>query len=130
MQQLKFEPSWNKAVAAKDREQIGRIFLKTKDHINKDILFSPIRVATNHKKEFLATVLIHNFTSQELAFKQTRLVYTVENELVAEHVFTIPALTLPPETSMPWTFIFPVHKHVEGSALPEGTLHIEKPKST
>ncbi|MCM3359422.1 SLAP domain-containing protein [Psychrobacillus sp. FSL K6-4046] len=130
MQQLKFEPSWNKAVAAKDREQIEHIFRTTKNHVNKDILFSPIRVAINHKKEFLATVLIHNFTSQELAFNNTRLVYTMENELVAEHVFTVPALTLPPETSMPWTFIFPTHNYVEEIPSLEGNLRIEGPKST
>lgn len=125
MQQLKFEPSWDKALAAQDREQIELIFQKTKDLVIETVLFSPIREALNHKKEFLVTVLVHNFTDQELIFDQTRLVYMINEELVAEHFFTIPTLNLPPKTSMPWTFIFPVHSLVEERPSSSGFIRLE-----
>lgn len=125
MQQLKFEPSWDKAVAAQDREHIELIFLKTKDQATESILFSPIREALNHKKEFLVTVLVHNFSNQELIFNKIPLVYLIDQELAAEHVFTIPIFNIPAKTSMPWTFIFPVHNMDERTLSSRGYIRID-----
>ncbi|MBD7944275.1 SLAP domain-containing protein [Psychrobacillus sp. FSL K6-2684] len=124
MQKLQWEKSWDKAVATQDREQIELIFLKTKDLMIEDILFTPIREAINHKKEFLVTVLVHNFTDQELIFDQTRLVYAIGNEIMARHLFTIPMLIIPPKASMPWTFIFPEGSYIAASFLENGRLQI------
>lgn len=126
MQKLQWEKSWDKAVATQDREQIELIFLKTKDLMIEDILFTPIREAINHKKEFLVTVLVHNFTDQELIFDKTRLVYAIGNERKASHLFTIPMLILPPKVSMPWTFIFPKHNLEEGARSLRGFILIDK----
>ena len=124
MQKLQWEKSWDKAVATQDREQIELIFLKTKDLMIEDILFTPIREAINYKKEFLVTVLVHNFTDQELIFDQTRLVYAIGNEVMARYLFTIPMLIIPPKASMPWTFIFPEGSYFAASFLENGRLQI------
>lgn len=110
MQQLQFESSWAKALSAQDRESIEKLFNETKQQHDSTIVFSPIRQAINHRNELLVTVLVHNFSQQPLQFKDTRLVYSNETEVLAENVFTLPTLTIPPQVSMPWTFIFPVHQ--------------------
>ena len=121
MQQLRFEPSWDKTLSAQDRDYIEKIFNHTKQQHHSTIVFSPIREAINHRNELLITVLVHNFSHNPLTFENTGLVYSNEQEILAEKVFTLPSLTIPPQVSMPWTFIFPVH---QGATFENGQLKI------
>ena len=107
MQQLQFEASWDKALAAQDRHNIKKIFNETKHLNSSGIVCSPIRQAVNHKQQLLVTVLVHNFTDNPLTFNNTRLVYRTQQQIIADDKFTLPTLTIPPFVSMPWTFIFP-----------------------
>ena len=121
MQQLQFESSWAKALSAQDRESIEKLFYDTKQQHDSTIVFSPIRQAINHRNELLITVLVHNFSQSHFTFEDTRIVYSNEHEVLAENVFTLPTLTIPPQVSMPWTFIFPVH---QGTDFENGQLKI------
>ena len=114
MQQLRFESSWEKALSAQDRNYIEKIFNDTKQQHHSTIVFSPIREAINHRNELLITVLVHNFSHNPLTFENTRLVYSNEQEILAEKAFTLPSLTIPAHVSMPWTFIFPIHRGTGG----------------
>lgn len=108
MQKLTFEQAWDKTISLKDREKIHEVFLATNQKKNETIKFIPLWQAKNHKGELLVTVLIHNFSEQSLAFHNNKLHYlTSNNEIIAEHTFSHASLMLEPETSMPWTFIFP-----------------------
>lgn len=122
MQQLQFESSWDKALSAQDRDHIEKIFNETKQQHHSTIVLSPIREAINHKNELLITVLVHNFSQNTFTFENTRLVYSNGLEVLAEKVFTLPTLTIPPQVSIPWTFIFPIH---QGKALWNGRLEIQ-----
>ncbi|MEK9199005.1 SLAP domain-containing protein [Ureibacillus sp. 179-F W5.1 NHS] len=106
MQQLQFEQSWNKALSTQDRSMIEELFQQTKELKTSGVHFSPIRLSYNYKKELLITVLVHNFTDRPLTFHNTSLVYRTLEKIVAEKNFTIPALSVPANVSMPWTFIF------------------------
>ena len=119
MQQLQFEASWDKALSAQDRNAIEKLFNDTKEQQHTALMFSPIREALNHRNELLVTVLVHNFSDNPVVFDDTRLVYSNEQVVVAENIFTLPTLTIPPHVSMPWTFIFTVH---QGIALGNGRL--------
>ncbi|MGM9943617.1 MAG: SLAP domain-containing protein [Lysinibacillus sp.] len=115
MQQLRFESSWDKALSAQDRDYIEKLFNDTKEQQHHStIVFSPIREAINHRNELLITVLVHNFSQNPFTFEKTRLVYSNEQEILAEKEFTLPSLTIPPQVSMPWTFIFPIHRGTGG----------------
>ena len=122
MQQLRFESSWEKALSAQDRNHIEKLFNDTKQQHHSTLVFSPIREAINHRNELLITVLVHNFSHNPLTFENTRLVYSNEQEILAEKAFTLPSLTIPAQTSMPWTFIFPIH---QGTALWNGRLEMQ-----
>ncbi|GAA0338307.1 hypothetical protein GCM10008967_30730 [Bacillus carboniphilus] len=121
MQKLKFEASWDKAISEQDREQILNVFKET--HPNgHDVEFTPLWQAVNHKGELLVTVLVQNYSGNDVDFHNKKLRYTVNQEMVAAHTFTIPALVVEGETSMPWTFIFPVES-LKNSDFEGGTLH-------
>jgi SLAP domain-containing protein len=124
MQQLQFEASWDKALADQDRRNIERLFNETKHLKDSDILCSPIREAINHQEALLVTVLVHNRTDRLLTFTNERLLYSIEGEVIADKVFTIPALTIPPQVSMPWTFIFPKDSYTPQIAFENGQLEI------
>ncbi|PLT28065.1 SLAP domain-containing protein [Peribacillus deserti] len=129
MQQLQFEASWDKALAAVDRQKIETIFSETK-HINyQGILFSPIREAINHKEALLVSVLVHNFTDHPLTFHDARLLYSVHGEVIADKVFTLPSLAISSKVSMPWTFIFPRNSYIPQTAFENGQLEIELSRS-
>ncbi|MER2260519.1 MAG: SLAP domain-containing protein [Psychrobacillus sp.] len=125
MQQLKFEASWDKAIAKRDRLYIEKVFEETKKSLSNNIVFTPIKEAINHKNELLVTVLVHNFTEQSLSFQKTRICYLIEEDTIAKNDFTIPAFVVPSKTSMPWTFIFPVHSLVEERPSSSGSIRVE-----
>ena len=115
MQQLYLHPTWEKAISDKDRDLIETVFEQTYDQVD-DIIMSPIiRVAFNHKNELLVTALVHNFTHHGTRF-QNRSVFLRCGDYMEEQSFTIQELSIPPFTSMPWTFIFnpdPIHSSLD-----------------
>ncbi|MEN0589226.1 SLAP domain-containing protein [Kurthia gibsonii] len=94
---LLFEQTWDRTISHQDRTLIEQIF----EYCNKDVCYTHIRTAMNYKNEQLVTLLVHNTTDYTITF-QERFVRFGD----FEGIFTIPKLTIPPYTSMPWTFIF------------------------
>ncbi|WP_449537742.1 SLAP domain-containing protein [Ferdinandcohnia sp. Marseille-Q9671] len=107
MQKLKFEDAWDRTISLKDREEITRIFQESVDSLEEGIIFTPVWIAENYKKEQLLTVIVHNQTSEDLLFEDTILQFCDGEVVLEEHSFTIPAVHVVSRTSMPWTFIFP-----------------------
>ncbi len=125
MQKLRFESSWDKTLSANDRERIKQVFLKTSTTTNTSShLLAPLWQAINHKGDLLMTVLVHNFDNQVLSFHNKKLRYIENNNVMAEHIFTLPSLTIENETSMPWTFIFPAEKWNSHAVLENGHLEV------
>ncbi|TFB13109.1 SLAP domain-containing protein [Filobacillus milosensis] len=106
MQKLQFEKKWDKTISDQDRSKIEEVFDETQE---SDEEFEAVTVwhANNHKGELLVTALIHNRSDQTVLFRDTDVIYKTLDEQIAERTFDIPALQIPPKTSMPWTFIFP-----------------------
>jgi SLAP domain-containing protein len=124
VQKLRFESSWDKTLSAKDRERIKQVFLETSTTNKSSHSLAPLWQAINHKGDLLMTVLVHNFDNQALSFHNKKLRYVENNKVMAEHIFTLPSLTIEYETSMPWTFIFPAEKWNSRAALENGHLEV------
>lgn len=105
MQQLAFHPTWERQISTQDRALIEQLFLATYTDAC-DLITSPtVRVARNHKKQLVVTVLIHNFTHHSVKLdNRSVFIHCVGYE--EEQIFTIPSLIIAPFTSMPWTFLF------------------------
>ncbi|MBS4175581.1 SLAP domain-containing protein [Bacillus sp. FJAT-49736] len=123
MQKLYFESAWDKTISEKDRERIREAFHKTSIPHNSQLEFTRLWEAINHKGALLVTVLIHNFDSEELTFHNKLLQYRENEEITAAHPFTLP-VPIKPETSMPWTFIFPAVHFYREPLLKNGRLEI------
>ncbi|KAB7672169.1 SLAP domain-containing protein [Bacillus sp. B1-b2] len=126
MQSLVLQTSWERAIAPQDREVIESLFHETKNNNTELVVFSPIKEAINHKKDLLITVLVHNFSEQTLKFENTKIVYRVEDHVIAKHNFTIPVLPIPPMISMPWTFLFPEGSYSSNQPYESGILRLSE----
>ncbi len=124
MQNLVFEEAWDRTISRKDREEIEYIFHEVVENLGTGVTFTTIWVAVNHKNERLVTTIVHNNTEQSLIFTNRTLEIWDLDRLLAEHRFTLPTFQVPPETSMPWTFIFPASFEIPDSA----TLRLKKEK--
>lgn len=126
MQKLQFESAWDKTISENDRERIQQIFLETSPSHNRDIEFTPLWEAMNHKGELLVTVLVQNFSKQIISFHNENLQYWEDEKIVSTHSFTLPALMIESATSMPWTFIFPPASFYREPLLKNGQLKFTK----
>lgn len=106
MQKLEFESAWDKTIAHQDREEIKRVFseLSAEEHVRQQAVI--LKTAYNHKEEFLVTVLVNNYSTEPLSLIGKKVLYQEEGYTIGE-MDSRYTLEIPPETSMPWTFIFP-----------------------
>lgn len=100
--QLCYEKSWAKALSTKDRQIVEHTYERASTAV-----FSTIRHAVNHRGHLLVTVLIRNMNDEKMSFCEANLAYIQHDGVIATHIFTIPAIVVPPQSAMPWTFIFP-----------------------
>ncbi|MCF6410844.1 SLAP domain-containing protein [Pseudalkalibacillus salsuginis] len=104
---LIFEPSWEKAIAKQDRKAIEQLHKASPLQKGK-LTWTPIRAAMNHQGSLLAMVLIQNGKEETFRAEGIFLDY-YENKRgkVASFRFYVPQVVVPPNSSMPWTFVFP-----------------------
>ncbi|MED1202216.1 SLAP domain-containing protein [Heyndrickxia acidicola] len=121
MQKLQFEASWDRTISNGDREKIKKAFDETCLAENKEMI-TPLWQALNYKNDLLITVLVHNFSNHPLFFLERKIAYVEDQKVMAEYLFTIPALKVEPLTSMPWTFIFPAKNISEQASYKQGFL--------
>lgn len=122
-QTLNFEPSWDKALPEQDRLKIEQTFEQINhDTTEQSITFTPLWQAQNYKGELLVTVVINNYSEDKLSFDQTPINYIEDGQILATHFFTLKTVTIPPKTSMPWAFIFPVENISQQATFDDGIL--------
>lgn len=114
MQTLYFEEAWNRTIAPEDRNKIRTHFREIQQ--KEAITFSFLWQATNYKNETLITALIHNPKQTPLKIEQTPIAYEQKNHIRQTSRFNLP-LSIPSETSMPWTFIFSKQNKTEEQPL-------------
>ncbi|MCT1904683.1 SLAP domain-containing protein [Oceanobacillus sojae] len=106
---LVFEPKWDKALPNIDRRKIEQAFqnLVPPNSVDTQITFTALWQARNHRSDLLVTVLINNYSRQAYSFSNSTLQYVEDDAVKAEKQFTLERVFVPPDSSMPWTFIFP-----------------------
>lgn len=126
MQSLVWQEKWATTLSKQDRREIEGIFSQSVRHLHKGMVnFTPIWQAKNHRNDLLISVVIHNTTEDRFALQNTPIAYIAENETtLAQHTFTTNQIVVEPNTSMPWTFIFPGAGDVLEKG--EGRLTVEK----
>ncbi|MFD1416583.1 SLAP domain-containing protein [Oceanobacillus jeddahense] len=125
---LVFEPKWDKALPDTDRQKIEKKFqnIVPSDLDDKSITFTPLWQARNHRSDVLVTVLINNFSGQAYSFDNSILEYVEDDTVKAIQKFTLERVLVPPDSSMPWTFIFPKSSLTSNSINLDGSLKLHK----
>ncbi|MFS0752543.1 SLAP domain-containing protein [Oceanobacillus sp. 1P07AA] len=122
-QTLKFESSWDKALPEQDRLMIKQVFGQINhETAEQTTTFTPLWQAQNYKGELLVTVVINNYSEDELTFDQAPINYIEDGQVLATHFFTLKTVIIPPKTSMPWAFIYPVENISPQATLNNGVL--------
>ncbi|ANX14239.1 hypothetical protein ABE41_019675 [Fictibacillus arsenicus] len=106
MQKLAFESAWDRTLAEKDRHEIERVFSGIHAEGKEGYQAVLLKTAFNHKREFLITVLLNNYSKIPMSLLGKKVVYKEKNRTIGEFESAY-TLEIPAETSMPWTFIFP-----------------------
>ncbi|MFB4212897.1 SLAP domain-containing protein [Shouchella sp. JSM 1781072] len=99
VQTLMLHPAWEKTIDPNDLSQIQQLLQQEPDQ-----RFIPYRQAFNHRDDLLVTVIVQNRSEHPEEWEGRPLAYVEKGQTIAEKNFSIH--TLPPFTSMPWTFIF------------------------
>ncbi|MFE1242634.1 SLAP domain-containing protein [Fictibacillus sp. NPDC058756] len=107
MQKLVFESAWDRTLAQKDRHEIERVFSEFVVERKVGQQAVNLKTAFNHKREFLVTVLLNNYSKVPMSLLGKKIVYKEGDQILGEFK-SVYKLEVPAETSMPWTFIFPV----------------------
>lgn len=104
---LVLHPKWQEAVSKQDMDLFERVMGAATQVEDHKIQFLSAKVARNYRNDLLATVLVVNGTNETFSVSEMGLDYFEGNKTVATNIFTIPSLTVEPNTVTPWTFIFP-----------------------
>lgn len=109
MHSLVFQEKWASTLSEKDRKEIEGIYSQSVPHLQKGMIgFTSIWQAKNHREDLLISVLIQNTTKEAFVLEHTAVSYLAEDGTsLAQHIFTTNQILVEPNTSMPWTFIFP-----------------------
>ncbi|MFS0784994.1 SLAP domain-containing protein [Shouchella sp. 1P09AA] len=99
VQTLMLHPAWEKTIASNDLNQIQQLVQQEPEQ-----RFIPYRQAFNYRGDLLVTVIVQNRSEHPEEWKEQPLAYVEKEQTIAEKNVSIH--TLPPFTSMPWTFIF------------------------
>lgn len=114
-QTLQFEAAWEKQVSPQDRQLIEACFQQAKNGKGNNSSLDYVRHDYNHRQALLVLVLMHNEQKEAMTFTAKQLYcFNQAEKQIATKEFTLP-FTIPAETSMPWTFIFPknTYEHVD-----------------
>ncbi len=107
-QQLELEESWIKALSDEQKNGLIRLAQTLPPIKPGEVNVQSVQVSKAADDSLRALLLIRNGANQALSFESLPLaLFDANGEKVAEGVFQLNGLTVNPETSKPWLFIFP-----------------------
>jgi|GEM_PF-877708 len=110
-QTLFFQEAWERTISLTDKEEIIKLFERSSSERKPgEVSFIPFRVALNYKGDILATVLIQNEVNSKVELLDFSLSLFDKEGYIATESFSYSNIALPPNSTMPWTFIFPREK--------------------
>lgn len=107
--QLDLDDTWKKQLPEQEQEKLAEI-VKTLPKLGKtEVNFTGLQAKVNNDKSLHASIFIRNGHDKAINLEQLPLeIIDARGEIVAKGSFKLdPVLTVQPNTTKPWTFIFP-----------------------
>lgn len=105
---LELHENWEKSLPTEQRNTLEQL-LSTLPALKKDeVNITGVQLKDQIEESLAVTVFIRNGSSQTLSFQQIPLVLSdANNNIVAKGSFKLDNFEVRPNTTKPWTFIFP-----------------------
>ncbi|MBP0725141.1 accessory Sec system S-layer assembly protein [Bacillus sp. RG28] len=105
---LALEPSWEERLSEDQKQQLSELVSSLPKLGENEVSFHAVNAGLQPDGTLAATLLVRNGAKQAINLEQLPLELINENnELIASGSFKLPPLIVQPNTSKPWTFIFP-----------------------
>lgn len=107
-QQLELEESWIKALNETQKNSLIELARNLPPLQPNEVNVQSVQLTRDSEGSLRALLLIRNGSEQTLSFEKLPLaLYDAAEEIVAKGLFEVGGLTVNPQTSKPWLFIFP-----------------------
>ncbi|WP_430509967.1 accessory Sec system S-layer assembly protein [Gottfriedia solisilvae] len=105
---LDLEPTWEAQLSDVQKEELAKLVASLPKLGENELSLHSISASLKEDGNLAATLLIRNGSKQAVNLEVLPLELFDENfEIIARGSFTLAPLTILPNTSKPWTFIFP-----------------------
>jgi accessory Sec system S-layer assembly protein len=105
---LDLDPSWEERLTEEQKDELSNLVSTLPQLGENEVSLYPVSANRDQEGNLLATLLIRNGSKQAVDLQALPLELINENlETIVVGSFTLPPLTILPNTSKPWTFIFP-----------------------
>lgn len=107
--QLDLDSTWKEKLPVEQQQQLAE-FVKNMPKLEKnEVNFTGLQVKLQDDQSLHATIFIRNGNDKAINLEQLPLeIYDAQNKQVAKGAFKMdPVLTVQPNSTKPWTFIFP-----------------------
>lgn len=107
-QQLELEESWIKALNDEQKNQLIELARTLPPLQENEVNMHSVQLSKDNDGSLRALMLIRNGAQQALTFEKLPLaLHDATGDIAAKGLFEIGSLTVNPQTSKPWLFIFP-----------------------
>jgi len=105
---LDLAESWEKSLADEDKEKLVSLVQSIQPPKPGEINFMGLQIQLGANGDLHVTLLIRNGSDQQIQLQQLPLqVEDAAGDVVARGAFALDSFNVKPNTSKPWTFIFP-----------------------
>ncbi|QSB49416.1 accessory Sec system S-layer assembly protein [Parageobacillus toebii] len=105
---LDLEESWEKSLAAEDKEKLQSLVQSIQPPKPGEVNFMGLQIRQTEQGDLHVTLLIRNGSDKNIHIQQLPLqVHDASGDIVASGAFSLDNFEVKANTSKPWTFIFP-----------------------
>jgi accessory Sec system S-layer assembly protein len=105
---LDLEPMWEEQLSDSQKNELEQLVNSLPQLGENEVSFHTVNAGFQPEGSLAVTLLVRNGAKQSINLEHLPLELVNENnELIASGSFKLPPLTVQPNTSKPWTFIFP-----------------------
>lgn len=105
---LDLDPTWDAQLPEEQKEELNQIVASLPKLGQNEVNIHPLNAKVQDDGNLTVTIFLRNGSKQAINIETLPLEVINDNgELVARGSFNLPPLTVGPNSSKPWTFIFP-----------------------
>lgn len=108
---LHFHPVWEQSLPSKGKAELTAAF--TALPASHSFIASPYLVKRKRNGGIVATVFLQNGTAYPVTLEQVQVQLYQQKKRLAQHKFE-ESLVIPPNSTMPWSFVFPPKSTEDG----------------